>query len=130
MEKEETARPRRSQRDYTHAFKLAVVREVEQGVLTYKQAQYRYGIQGKSTVLVWLRKYGTLDWSPTQLRQMNNKEKTPEQRIRELEAELARERQKTLFLETMIDIVEKQYGLPVRKKPSPKQQNDSDGKDA
>ena len=41
---------RRSQRDYTLAFKLAVVDEVEQGALTYKEAQGKYGIQGRNRV--------------------------------------------------------------------------------
>lgn len=130
MANTEKTRVKRTQKDYTMAFKIGVVQEVEKGHHTYKQAQHLYGIQGRSTVLVWLRKYGTLDWSPTQLQKMGKKEKTPEQRIFELEAELSRERQKTLLLETMIDIVEKQYGLPVRKKPLPKQQNDSGKKGA
>lgn len=57
---------KRSQRDYNVGFKLAVVSQVEQGEMTYKQAQKVYGIQGRSTVLVWLRKHGTLDWiTPT-----------------------------------------------------------------
>ena len=54
---------KRTQRDYTLAFKLAVVEQVEKGELTYKQAQQRYGIQGRSTVLVWLRKHGRQGWS-------------------------------------------------------------------
>ncbi|RFQ09467.1 transposase, partial [Pseudomonas sp. ATCC 13867] len=54
---------RRSQRDYTLAFKLAVVEQVEKGEMSYKQAQARYGIQGRSTVLVWLRKHGRQNWS-------------------------------------------------------------------
>lgn len=53
---------KRAQRDYTLAFKLAVVEQVEKGELAYKQAQDRYGIQGRSTVLVWLRKDGRQDW--------------------------------------------------------------------
>ncbi|MGX0609309.1 hypothetical protein ACUXIL_004257, partial [Ralstonia pickettii] len=32
-----------------------MVEQVEKGELTYKGAQRRYGIQGRSTVLVWLR---------------------------------------------------------------------------
>jgi transposase len=43
------------------AFKLQVVNEVEKGHLTWKQNQAKYGIQGRSTFLVWLRKYGILD---------------------------------------------------------------------
>ncbi|MCS7703230.1 IS3 family transposase, partial [Pseudomonas aeruginosa] len=49
---------KRTQRDYSLSFKLAVVDQIEKGELTYKQAQVRYGIQGRSTVLVWLRKHG------------------------------------------------------------------------
>ncbi|ESO42434.1 ISPsy11, transposase OrfA [Salmonella enterica subsp. enterica serovar Agona str. 400095 11] len=55
---------KRTQRDYPLSFKIAVVEQVEKGEMTYKQAQQRYGIQGRSTVLVWLRKYGRLDWRP------------------------------------------------------------------
>ena len=36
---------RRSQRDYTLAFKLSVVDQVEKGELSYKEAQRRFGIQ-------------------------------------------------------------------------------------
>ncbi|MFB2644642.1 IS3 family transposase, partial [Shewanella bicestrii] len=72
---------------------LAVVDQVEKGELTYKQAQDKYGIQGCSTVLVWLRKYGKLDWSlgtpPTSMRgqlMTEPTELTPEQKIKALEA--------------------------------------------
>lgn len=44
---------KRTQRDYPLSFKIAVVEQVEKGELTYKQAQLRYGIQGRSTVLIW-----------------------------------------------------------------------------
>ncbi len=36
------------------SFKLSVVQEVEKGVLTYKQAQKKYGIQGRSTGFIML----------------------------------------------------------------------------
>lgn len=57
-----TTTSKRTQRDYSLAFKLAVVYQVEIGEMTYKQAQNRYGIQARSTVLVWLRKHGKLNW--------------------------------------------------------------------
>ena len=59
---------KRTQRDYSLSFKLAVVEQVEKGEMTHRQAQDRYGIQGSHTVMTWLRKYGQLDWqssSPT-----------------------------------------------------------------
>ncbi len=35
---------KRTQRDYSLAFKLQVVDEIEKGHLTYKQSQEKYGI--------------------------------------------------------------------------------------
>lgn len=81
---------KRTQKDYTLAFKLAVVDQVERGELTYGQAQERYGIQGASTVLVWLRKHGRQDWRAASSgskgavpMQEPVKPLTPEQRIKD-----------------------------------------------
>ncbi len=93
---------KRTQRDYNLGFKLAVISQVEKGEMTYKQAQRFYGIQGRSTVLVWLRKHGNLDWSKPSLL-MKTKE-TPAQRIKRLEKQLADERLKNEILNKMIDI--------------------------
>ena len=116
-------RKKRTQRDYNMGFKLAVVSQVERGELTYKQAQRLYGIQGKSTVLVWLRKHGNLDWSKPGLL-MKSKE-TPAQKIKRLEKELAEERIKNKILNTMIDISDQQYGTAIRKKYLTKQSDSS-----
>ena len=59
MENPSEARERRSQRDHSLLFKLAVVGEVGRGELSYKQAKRRYGIQGRSTVLTWCRRYAS-----------------------------------------------------------------------
>lgn len=113
---------KRTQRDYTLGFKLSVVDQVEKGQMTYKQAQKRYGIQGRSTVLVWLRKHGTLDWSNPKVHFMSQPqgEETPAQKIKRLEQELAEERIKNKVLNTMIDISDEQYGTQIRKKFVPK----------
>jgi transposase len=113
---------KRTQRDYSLAFKLAVVSQVEAGELTYKEAQRRYGIQGRSTVLVWCRKYGLQDWqAPVNRRRTVMKQPsqplTPEQRIKELEAQLLESRQKAALFEAVIDLMRKEYGITV-KKPS------------
>lgn len=116
---------RRSQRDYSTAFKLEVVDQVEKGEMTYRQAQDRYGIQGCSTVLVWLRKHGQLDWSsgtPSfycgESRMSNEplRPQSPEQRIKELEQKLAESEQKAEFFEAVIDVLKKDYGVNVVKK--------------
>ncbi|SMC28174.1 hypothetical protein SAMN02745857_03136, partial [Andreprevotia lacus DSM 23236] len=90
---------KRTQRDYTLAFKLAVVEQVEKGQLTYKQAQACYGIQGRSTVLTWLRKHGRQDWrTAASLAVMtidqDPKPLTPEQQIKALQVQLAEAQEK------------------------------------
>ena len=78
----EELREKRTQRDYTLGFKLAVVSQVEKGELTYKQAQKSYGIQGRNTVLVWLRKHGNLDWNKPSIHTMPKSKETPAQKIK------------------------------------------------
>ena len=43
---------------YSEAFKLAVVREVEQQDLPFAHVRRKYGIRGCFTVQAWVRKYG------------------------------------------------------------------------
>ena len=63
MEHAREQRVKRTQRDYSFAFKMMVVHEVEKGQITYKQAQAKYGIQRRSTVREWLRKHEEQDWT-------------------------------------------------------------------
>ena len=107
---------KRSQRDYNLGFKLAVVEQVEKGEFTYKQAQKYYGIQGRSTVLVWLRKHGKLDWCIPHCNYMSKSKETPAQKIKRLERELDDARTRNLVLNRMVDICDQQYGTGLRKK--------------
>jgi transposase-like protein len=112
------------------AFKLSLIDQIEKGDLTYKQAQSIYGIQGKSTVLVWLRKYGNLDWKYPKSSPVSKlyREETPAQKIKRLEKELENERLKNEMLNYMIDLSDKQYGTAIRKKFLPKQSGSSNDK--
>lgn len=114
---------KRTQRDYTLAFKLAVVEQVEKGELTYKQAQSRYGIQGRSTVLTWLRKHGRQAWGrAASLAAMpidkSSTPLTPEQQIKALQVQLAQAQEKAKLFEAVLDVLKKDYGVRVVKKPS------------
>lgn len=119
------SRIRRTRRDYTLVFKLAVVEQVEKGELSCRQAQERYGIQGKSTVLAWLRKHGRQNWGPMAhygrmskpAQSTSSPSLTPEQRIKELEVQLKEAREKSQFFEAVIDVLKKDYGVRVVKKP-------------
>lgn len=119
MDTLENKRKKRTQRDYTMGFKLQVVASVEKGDMTYKQAQKIYGIQGRSTVLTWLRKHGKLDWTEPVRRPMPKSPKakeTPAQKIKRLERELEDERLRNLLLNEVVDILDAEHGAGLRKK--------------
>ena len=114
---------KRTQKDYSLAFKLSIVEKVEKGECTYKQAQDHYGIQGASTVLVWLRKHGRLNWSKGTPNNMSEatgmsepKDLTPEQKIKALEKELEDTKLKAEFFEKIVDVLDKDFGVRITKK--------------
>jgi transposase-like protein len=126
-------RVRRSRYDYTLTFKLAVVERVERGELTCRQAQQHYGIQGAATVRNWLRRHGRRDWSKASLavakQDMPVGKKSPssltpeQQRIKQLESQLKEAQEKALLFEKVLDVLKRDYGVPVKKplgKSSPK----------
>ena len=127
---------KRTQRDYSYAFKMQVVREVENGEIGIKGAQLKYGIQGNATVRTWLLKYGSLDWENKSHLKL---EKSPEQKLLELEAKVRLlEKQKAslekkldftdkkaIIFDMMIDIAEEELKIPIRKKSLPQQLIDS-----
>lgn len=114
MEKTNKRDPsKRTQKDYSLAFKLQIIEEIEKGVLSYKQAQKKYGIQGRSTVLVWLRKHGRLDWKS----KLPMKDKAPpKKKINDLEAKIKRLEQEKEILNRAIDIADDMLGTDIRKK--------------
>ena len=59
---------------------------------------------------------------------MSKQKETPSQKIKRLEKELEDEKLKTLILNTMIDISDKQHGTSIRKKFSSKQLENSNNK--
>ena len=122
---------KRTQKDYSLSFKLQLVEEIEQGLLTKSQAKAKYGIQGDSTITKWLKKYGNFDWenrinTPTM-------SKTPEQKILELEAKIKllekqknraehlaeRADKKVIIFDMLVDLAEKEYRIDIRKNYTP-----------
>lgn len=125
MNKPITTHVKRTQRDYSLGFKLQVVDAVEKGDMTYKQAQNIYGIQGRSTVLTWLRKHGKMDWSQSPKITMPTSPKakeSPAQTIKRLERALEDEHLRNLLLNEVVNIVDAEYGAGLRKKYIAKEQ--------
>lgn len=122
------------------SFKLEVVQEVERGTISVKGAQRKYGIQGNATVSQWLRKFGTFDWEN---QTPSNMPKSQEQKILELEAKVKLLEKQTAFLkhqvdradrkavlfDMMIELAEKEFNIPIRKKCSPEQSIIADKKE-
>jgi len=127
---------KRTQRDYTLAFKLSVVDQVEKGELSYKEAQVRYGIQGRSTVLNWLRKHGHQDWGGSGAPRVPSSRPmkksslplTPEQQIKALEVQLRAAQEKAQLFEAVVEVLKKDYGVRLVKKPSGKSSRKSSSK--
>ncbi len=46
---------------YSESFKMAVVRELEEGEMSFEAMRRKYGIKGTGTVQKWARKYGRGD---------------------------------------------------------------------
>lgn len=115
---------KKTQRDYSLAFKLQLVDEIEKGCLTYKQSQKKYGIQGRSTVLIWLRKHGTLDWtSKTPMK----KKAPPKTYISQLEARIRQLEAEKQILNRAIDLADDMFQTDIRKKYLPLSQTASAG---
>jgi len=127
---ENTGYVKRTQKDYSISFKLQVVEEIESGQLGRLDACHKYGIQARSTVTQWLRKYGTFDWENLTKETVA---KTPEQKILELEAKVRllekqkaraehlaeRADKKSIIFDMLVDLAEKEYKIDIRKNYTP-----------
>jgi transposase len=106
---------KKPQRKFCEAFKKAVVKEFEQGLLNKDQLQHKYGLGGNSTVLKWCRKYGKFAYpqQPSTGRPMKDPQK---QRIKELEAKLKAAEQKLKVYDKLIEVTNRQLNQDIVKK--------------
>ena len=121
---------KRTQKDYSLSFKFQIVEEIESGELDRLNAHLKYGIQARSTITSWLRKYGTFDWENLSVVTMT---KTPEQKILELEAKVKllekqkaraehlaeRADKKVILFDMLVNMAEKEYDIDIRKNYKP-----------
>lgn len=134
--REENLYVKRTQKDYSISLKLSVVKEIENGELSPTAACLKYGIQARSTVVAWLRKYGTFDWenqTPSNMpKSKDQKILELEQRIKVLEKQKAfledqaeQSDMKAAFFDMMVNMAEKEYNIPIRKNSYPEPSSDS-----
>jgi len=115
---------------YPDEFKLKVVQEYLSTDKSQKELMQEYGIGGKNNITKWMRKFGlktpTEEQIKVQIIMSKEKKKSPrevelEAKVKKMEEALEYERLKTLALNTMIDVAERNLKISIRKKFGTKQ---------
>ena len=124
MTKEKAEKTSLQQEEYSVSFKRWISREIESGKQTTKEAITRFNIKRDSvTINRWIHEYGL--GKELSLATMTPEEKQDklllEKRIKELEKALDMAKLKNIAIETMIDVAEEQFNIPIRKKAGLKQ---------
>jgi transposase len=109
--------------------KLQIVQEYINTGITREELQQKYGFRGNNCISSWMLKFGIKRPNNEQVNILNQmskeKARTPreqelELRVKKLEAELEREKLRSLALTTIIDIAERELHIPIRKKSGAK----------
>lgn len=108
------------QKRYSTAFQLKVVREIERGKYTCRQARELYDIGGKSTIARWLKRHGKeyLLTEVVQVRMKTEQDKVKQlqERIRELEHALADAQVEKVYLQGLVQVMDEATGETLKKK--------------
>ena len=108
---------------------LQVVKEYLYYGATHTELKIKYNFTGCNNIYNWMRKFGLSKPSETDKKlhqfmakevQKTTAEEKLELKIKKLEEELKREQFKTLALNTMINIAERELKVDIRKKPGAK----------
>jgi transposase len=114
---------------FTDELKLQVVQEYMDTDVSQRELMQKFNIRGVNTIKKWMRKFDLqapsqqqIELQRTMLRQI---EKTPHEReleakVKKLEQQLDYEQLRTLALDTMIDIAERDLKISIRKKSGAK----------
>ena len=105
---------------YSEAFKRQVVSEFERGLFSKAELCRRYNIRGNSCIPRWLKKYGKFTYQdkPTIGRPMKDPQ---QQKIKELEAQLAKKEEELKVFKQFIAIAEREFKIEIVKKSGSKQ---------
>jgi len=115
---------KKKQEFYSEEFKWRVVQEVISGKFNKEEARRFYGIKSNCAILYWMRKYsGNNNYRKGgvplgEIKDMNRIKDLSEKdkRIKELEAELQKEKLRSDLWQKMVEIAEEQLNIDIRKK--------------
>jgi transposase len=105
---------------YSEAFKRQVVSEFELGLFTKAALRRRYSIRGNSCIARWLKKYGKFTYED-KLSHGRPMKDPQSQRIKELEALLAKKEDELMVFKKFIEIAERELKIEIVKKSGSKQ---------
>jgi transposase len=102
--------------------KRKIVRKIESGVLTLKEAVIQLGLRNKETINRWIKIYSS-DIYPMseEVIQKKDKEFLNAKSVKNIEEALLKAQLKITSLETLIDVAEKELNIDIRKKSGTKQ---------
>jgi len=105
---------------YSMAFKMQVVKDVENGLLNAEEARKLYGIGGRQTVHEWVCQYGMNQKIGKVVYIMTDKEERELLALRRenrmLKKALDDSQVKVIALETLIEVAEEEFKIDVKKK--------------
>lgn len=109
---------------FSDELKLEIIKKYLSTDMSIQELREEYCIGGGSTIHRWMQKmqitepeYKKIEAMKSVKKEINNpKESEQEKRIKELEEQLSKEQMKTDFLNTMIDIAERELKINIRKK--------------
>lgn len=113
-------------KSYSESFKIKVVKEVENGIISKSGAMKKYNINGHQTIKNWCIKYGKYRHD-TMIKKVKNKdittEKITEKEILELKAQiellktnLELAEYKNYALEALVEVANEMYDTDLKKK--------------
>ena len=113
---------------YSEEMKLKIIKQVLTGSISMSQAQKNYNIGGNCTISRWISKFMSqndpqVNKGVTTMIERHSEEKDPKgeiarlkAKIKQLEDQLEYEKLRSEAYETMIQIAEKEFKLPIKKK--------------
>lgn len=108
----------RQYRRFSHTFKLAKVREIEQGKATVSQIVKAYEVTD-SAVYKWLKNYGTMkkpERTIVESKSDTSKIVSLQKRIADLERIVGQKELELQFKDKMIELAELKHGIAIKKK--------------
>jgi hypothetical protein len=116
----------REKKEFSIAHRRWLVREIESGRMTLKDAIDRFDFKSKdpySLLWTWCKRYAPqiVVSLPAMTEKERQKLQLLQKRVSELEKQLQDAQMKNIALETLIDVAEEQLHVPIRKKAGARQ---------